>query len=96
MKWTTPAPPTIGISSYDHTTLDTPIGKFMIEWKSWKEQPSFDILLNGELLTTTWNDLKNAKAIVFGFLIGCRFPMHDEIGFHNFTDESTESLIIKQ
>jgi len=29
--------------SYDHSILNTPFGRFLITWKSWKEYPSFDV-----------------------------------------------------
>ena len=43
MNWTEPKPPTEGISYYDHTIVETPLGTARIEWKSWKECPSYDI-----------------------------------------------------
>ena len=29
--------------SYDHSILETPFGRFLITWKSWKDCPSFDV-----------------------------------------------------
>ena len=29
--------------SYDHVRAETPLGEFLITWKSWKERPSYDI-----------------------------------------------------
>jgi len=48
MKWTDNRKPTEGVSFYDHTKCETPIGTIMIEWKSWKDRPSYDIGINGE------------------------------------------------
>lgn len=45
-KWTQPEPPTEGVSNYNHVILRTPVGEFRIEWKGWKETPSYDITLN--------------------------------------------------
>lgn len=41
-KWTPNESPNDD-SYYDHTKLETPLGEIIIEWKSWKEWPSFDI-----------------------------------------------------
>lgn len=46
MEWTKPKPPTKGESYYDHCTCETPIGAFKIEWKSWKDSPSYDVMLD--------------------------------------------------
>jgi hypothetical protein len=51
-----------GISYYDHTISETPLGTIIIEWKSWKERPSYDIMLNGEWLGVE-NNLPDAKTV---------------------------------
>ena len=28
---------------YDHSILDTQFGRFLITWKGWKENPSYDV-----------------------------------------------------
>jgi len=60
MNWTEPKPPTEGESYYDHVSLETPLGKIMIEWKSWKMDPSYDVELNGEWILCVYN-LEEAK-----------------------------------
>ena len=68
MKWTEPKPPTIGINHYDHVILTTPIGEYVIEWKSWKEQPSYDVNLDCEWIGCEY-DLKSAKDIAENHLL---------------------------
>lgn len=34
-------------SNYDHVFCDTPLGEIIIEWKSWKDMPSYDISMDG-------------------------------------------------
>jgi len=50
MKWTEPKSPSEGVSYYDHAILDTALGQFIIEWKSWKDRPSYDIIHKGNWL----------------------------------------------
>lgn len=40
LQWSTPRPPTKGVSHYDHVVAETPLGPIMLEWKSWKETDS--------------------------------------------------------
>jgi len=60
IHWTAECKPNMGVSHYDHTISETPLGKFIIEWKSWKENPSYDIQLNGEWIGCEY-DLNDAK-----------------------------------
>lgn len=60
MNWTEPKSPTANESSYDHITCQTPLGKCIIEWKSWKDNPSYDISLEDECIYCEYN-LENAK-----------------------------------
>lgn len=60
MNWTEPKPPTEGVSSYDHTKCETPLGEFIIEWKSWKLNPSYDVILRNEWIGCEY-DLDQAK-----------------------------------
>lgn len=62
MKWTEPKPPTKGESYYDHCTSDTPLGVFKIEWKSWKDSPSYDVMLNDDWICTEYS-LEDAKKL---------------------------------
>ncbi len=68
MKWTEPKPPTKDVSYYNHTTLETPLGQFKIEWKSWKEYADFSIFLDDKYITEG-DDLDDAKDIVFQHLV---------------------------
>jgi len=67
MKWSKISSATIGVSYYDHTKLDTPLGLFLIEWKSWKEYESYSISLNNEYINTTYS-LEDAKEICITYL----------------------------
>jgi SH3-like domain-containing protein len=35
--WTDPAPGKEGVSHYDHVIAETPLGRILLEWKSWKD-----------------------------------------------------------
>jgi len=67
MKWTEAAPPTEGISHYDHVTLTSPIGDIVIEWKSWKERPSYDVEMSGVWVGCEY-DLQDAKKLAENYL----------------------------
>ena len=69
MNWTEPKPPTEGISFYDHTICETPFGKLTIEWKSWKQSGSYDVMLNdGEWIGAEY-DLESAKELARNYLV---------------------------
>lgn len=55
MNWTELKPPTEGVSYYDHVDCKTPLGKFRIEWKSWKESPDYGIDLEDKYIGTEYN-----------------------------------------
>lgn len=42
LQWSKPAPANDEIH-YDHVIAQTPFGRILITWKSWKDQPKFDI-----------------------------------------------------
>jgi hypothetical protein len=44
MNWTKESGPNEEIS-YNHIKLSTPLGEFVIDWKGWKEYPSYSIEL---------------------------------------------------
>lgn len=67
MKWSKESNPKEGVSHYNHTILETPIGEFIIEWKGWKEDPSYTIMLEGGYVTDVW-DLLEAKKTVESFM----------------------------
>jgi len=68
MNWTENKPATEGVSHYDHTILESPIGKFIIEWKSWKEVPSYDVMLNDDWVGSEY-DLEDAKNLAEKHLV---------------------------
>lgn len=47
---------------YDHVVWITPISKYIITWKSWKENPSYDVELDEIWLGSAY-DLDEAKKI---------------------------------
>lgn len=66
LKWTDPAPPNDSCP-YDHITADSPLGKFRIEWKSWKKYDSY-VLFLGEDYLGPFSDLDSAKGGALKFL----------------------------
>lgn len=68
MKWTEPKPPTEGVSYYNHTICETPLGKLTIEWKSWKETPSYDVMIEDEWICCEYS-LENAKEKSLNFIV---------------------------
>lgn len=74
MEWTEPKPPTEGVSYYDHVLCKSPLGGFIIEWKSWKSSPSYDIMLEGEWIGCEYS-LPDAKTIAFEYII----KKHEEL-----------------
>lgn len=62
ITWSTNHKPN-NISPYDHCSLDTPLGKALIEWKSWKERPDFGVVLGNDYIGTEYS-LKDAKLMV--------------------------------
>jgi|AntDeeMinimDraft_6_1070357.scaffolds.fasta_scaffold00887_12 hypothetical protein len=67
MKWTEPNPPTDGESYYDYVKCETPLGLVKIEWKSWKERPSYDVSLVDTWIGQEYS-LKEAKKLVLDYL----------------------------
>jgi len=49
--------------SYNHTFADTPIGRYQIEWKGWKDSPSFSIDLGNESVQCWASDIAGARLI---------------------------------
>lgn len=68
MIWTEAKPPTKGESHYDHITCETPLGRCIIEWKSWKYTPSYGVELNNEWIGSE-DSLLGAKAIARSYLV---------------------------
>ena len=68
MKWSKEKPPTKDVSYYNHTICETPFGNFVIEWKGWKETPSYTISLEGQYVDTAFT-LQEAKQIANDYLV---------------------------
>ena len=77
VKWSDPRSPTEGGCRYNHVTADTPLGTITIEWKGWKDRPSFTCELPwGELVTgdrlvhaqgevqMAWNEMAERVAVL--------------------------------
>lgn len=47
-------------SNYDHVKCESPLGVILIEWKSWKDSPSYGIGLEGQYLGSEYS-LEDAK-----------------------------------
>ena len=62
MKWSEENKPNQDVSYYNHVIAETPIGKLMIEWKGWKENPSYDVVINGMWIGVEY-DLESAKRL---------------------------------
>ena len=60
--WTEPAPPGNGCY-YDHAIAETPFGRFLLTWKSWKDDPGygFDETPWGEVEYHGWNAVAEAQ-----------------------------------
>jgi hypothetical protein len=71
MKWTEPKPPTKGVSYYDHTTCQTPLGRCKVEWKSWKNSPDYDLYFEDEYITFAYT-LEEAKEMALEYLINTK------------------------
>jgi len=67
LVWTEPKPPTKEIR-YNHTTCNTPLGTFLIDWKGWKDNPGYDVMLNDEWVDCKYS-LEDAKTCVKDFLM---------------------------
>lgn len=59
MNWSEEKEPNKEVS-YNHVTLDTPLGIYTIDWKGWKERPSYDISLGDDWIGTD-NTLESSK-----------------------------------
>lgn len=67
MNWTEPQKAKEGISWYDHVILETPIGRAIIEWKSWKDSPSYDVQIGNDWVGCEY-DLETAKELARVYL----------------------------
>jgi hypothetical protein len=66
LSWTDPANP-CDECAYDHTIAETPFGRFLLTWKSWKTEPWQDMGLGfdetpwGEACYDGWDTVEDAK-----------------------------------
>ena len=80
MSWSKHFPPNED-SYYDHMFLETPVGTFKIEWKSWK-YPYYDYTIylaptgdpKGEIYIDTGSSLENAQYLVRQYLVRLTSP----------------------
>lgn len=70
MNWSQTQEPNPQIP-YDHVLLNSPLGIMIIEWKSWKENPDYDLYLNGNLLYCA-GSLESAKEFAKEYLTRLR------------------------
>lgn len=68
MNWSVHKRPDGNVSYYDHVLLESPLGTFKIEWKSWKESDNYSVILNDQYLGVGV-DLSEAKKLVKNHLI---------------------------
>ncbi|MBO1013458.1 hypothetical protein IPU70_07860 [Achromobacter sp. SD115] len=61
LQWSEAAEPNEQVR-YTHVLAESPLGRFSIEWKSWKPHDSYCVHLDGDYLDTAMN-LDDAKAI---------------------------------
>lgn len=67
MNWTPESSPNEN-SNYDHIICETPLGRMIIEWKSWKVRPSYHIMLEGIWIGAEYS-LDEAKQRARNYLI---------------------------
>ena len=62
MKWSEIQKPNV-YCNYTHTYALTPLGNFVLTWKSWKEDPDygFDETPWGEAWYDSWNSVEEAQ-----------------------------------
>lgn len=66
MVWTEIQEPNNEIP-YTHVTSITPLGVIVIDWKSWKEQPDYDVSHGNEQIGTAYS-LEDAKTIASEYM----------------------------
>lgn len=57
-----------GVSHYTHITLETPLGKAILEWKSWKDYHSYSVIIGGVYISEEHGTLEEAKEKVREYL----------------------------
>lgn len=74
IEWSAEKPPN-GNVSYDHVSASTPLGLFTIEWKSWKDMPSYGLMLDNEYIVTE-SSLIDAKEAAKSYLFNKLDSLH--------------------
>ena len=74
MNWTEPTRPTEGTSHYDHVICETPFGRCLIEWKSWRQNDAYSVII-GNYYVGQGFDLDHAKQLAKDYLI----KRHEEL-----------------
>jgi hypothetical protein len=82
MKWTEPKPPTRNASFYDHTICETPLGKITIEWKSWKVNGNYDVMLNNVEWLGYELNLESAKELARNYLVQKHKELSELLGIN--------------
>lgn len=62
LEWSPESKPN-GYCSYNHTYADTPFGRYQIEWKGWKDRPSFSLDLGNESVSCWADTIDDARRI---------------------------------
>ncbi len=62
MTWTEPSPPN-SECHYNHSMAQTPFGRLLLTWKSWKDDPGygFDETPWGEVEYRGWSSVQEAQ-----------------------------------
>lgn len=68
-KWSEKLSPSKEIP-YDHVMMETPLGKAVIEWKGWKQHPSYTVYIGETYIDEACycESLEEAKKLVITFL----------------------------
>lgn len=91
MKWSEINEKIEGIkSNYDYVVAITPLGKIIIEWKGWKQSPSYDIVLNGTIWIGTEYSLEKAKQKAKNYLINTYKQLKTYLNMNNKDINFTE------
>lgn len=61
MNWTEQKPPNGEDRWYDHVECETPLGNILIEWKSWKINPDYGVIIEDSHWISTEYSLEDAK-----------------------------------
>lgn len=94
LNWTEPAKPKEGVSSYDHVMCDTPLGRIMIEWKSWKDSPGYDVQLENDWIGCEYS-LEDAKQVAIAHLQKKMMELLGFFGIIELPEETAKEPLFK-